>query len=388
MRIGYCGINLNQKWRGVENYTIRLIRSMQKIEKDNKYVIYSERTSDLVEEIWIDGLDPLRTEIRILNEPITVGRKRLLKSLWDRIQNMQRFEKVDILHHVNANAPIPKIKRGKFVVTVQDLIFLTQSQFFNHNDVRLVRERIKMAIEEADVILAPSFSTIRDLQQYYGVSTEKTRVIYYAADENFRVIKDSTRLSQAFGKYPFKAGEYIFYTGAVEPRKNIEGLLQIYSHFKKMTPHKMYTLVIAGEVSQSYKEKLNSMIKQLELRKEDVYFTDYVADDDLILLMNGALLFVFPSYYEGFGFPPLEAMACGIPVITSNNSSLPEVIGKGGILVDVNDIVGFAKKMEEVVCNDEYRSEMINKGFEQLMKFSWEKTAKETLEVYKKVLHQ
>ena len=172
-------------------------------------------------------------------------------------------------------------------------------------------------------------------------------------------------------KYGIK-GQYILYTGTLEPRKNIVGILEGYSALPKNILSS-YTLVLAGGkgwLDEEIEEKLT------ELKELNIIRTGYVADEDLPALYSGATVFVYPSFYEGFGMPPLEAMACGTPVITSNNSSLPEVVGEAGIMIDAKDTKTLTESIEKVISNTKLQNEMIKKGIKQAKKFSGEESAK------------
>ena len=183
-----------------------------------------------------------------------------------------------------------------------------------------------------------------------------------------------------FTKYSI-TGSFILFVGNISPRKNILALLQAFNKLKKRgIKHK---LVIAGKKDQRYEQVLKTL-NELNLGGE-VIFTGYVPEEDLPKLYNAADLFVYPSLYEGFGLPILEAMACGTPVVASNVSSLPEVAGDAGLLVNPQDVDALTNAMYKVLTDDKLKESLIDKGLERAKFFSWEKTARETLEVYKEV---
>ena len=177
---------------------------------------------------------------------------------------------------------------------------------------------------------------------------------------------------------------FILYLGTLEPRKNLKSLILAYNEIKKKFPE--YKLIIGGAKGWGYKN-IFQIIDNLGIDK-DIIFTGYIPEKDLPSLYNSAELFVYPSFYEGFGLPPLEAMACGTPVITSNTSSLPEVVGNAGIMVDPNNVNQLADAMYKVLTDDNLRRDMIKKGLKRAKMFSWKKTAKETLKVYEEVYNQ
>ncbi|GAH85531.1 unnamed protein product, partial [marine sediment metagenome] len=180
---------------------------------------------------------------------------------------------------------------------------------------------------------------------------------------------------------------YILFVGSEHPRKNFAGLLEAFSRLKGEPRFKELKLVKVGKAGgqeADFRGQTMEVVSALGLVGE-VIFTDFVPEADLPVYYSGAEVFVLPSVYEGFGFPPLEAMACGCPVVTSNTSSLPEVVGEAGIMVNPLDTDSLAEAMRQVLTDDKLRKEMVRKGLEQANKFSWEKVARETLEVYNQV---
>lgn len=237
-------------------------------------------------------------------------------------------------------------------------------------------------LKTADRIIAVSNSTKRDLINYFNIPEEKIKVILEAADEKFKLL-NKEEINEVKQKYNLNF-PFILYVGTLEARKNIPTLIKAFYKIKKKNiEHK---LVIAGKKGWKYKEIFET-IDKLDLQN-DVVFTGYVSDEDLPALYNAADLFVYPSIYEGFGLPPLEAMACGTPVITSNTSSLPEVVGDAGIMVDPCDVDGLTQTMCDVLTNDGLREDMIKKGLERAKMFTWEKCARETLKVYEEVYNE
>ncbi len=236
-----------------------------------------------------------------------------------------------------------------------------------------------MSIKRADIIVADSHSTKRDIINYFGIKEEKIKVVYPGVESRFRPIRnvEEYRLKN---NLPSKM---ILNVGTLEPRKNVVTLIRAFKKLKELG-FKNYKLVIAGDKGWLYKQIFDE-IKSSDLQKE-VLFLGIVGDEDLPMLYNCADIFVYPSLYEGFGLPPLEAMACGIPVITSNTSSLPEVIDNAGIMVDPDDVNSLCEAMYNVLKDKELWHNMSNKGLERSKLFSWKGTAKKILEIYDEVL--
>jgi glycosyltransferase involved in cell wall biosynthesis len=235
---------------------------------------------------------------------------------------------------------------------------------------------------KADWIITDSFSSKRDIEQYLNYPEDKITVIYPGVDhEKYRPRNVDQSILSKYGIADDT--RYILHVGAESPRKNVEGLIKAFYKLKKVV--KGVKLVKAGGSHwQPARSRLLRLISDLNLSR-DVIFTNYVSEEELIELYNGAELFVFPSFYEGFGLPVLEAMACGIPVMASNSSSLPEVVGEDGLVVDPYNIDALARAMYEVLTNEGLRYDIANAGLKRAKEFSWEKTAQETVKVYQEL---
>jgi glycosyltransferase involved in cell wall biosynthesis len=219
----------------------------------------------------------------------------------------------------------------------------------------------------------------------FRISEKKIEVVYLGKSRDFQPITDKSSIDNFREKNNLKR-DFILYVGTLEPRKNITGLINAYRLFKDMTPYLNYALVIGGGKGWMYSD-IFELIEKLSLMN-DVIFLGYVQDKELPILYNAAKLFVYPSLYEGFGLPVLEAMACGVPVITSNTSSLPEIVADAGIMLDPLDINALAKAMHNVLMDDSLRHSLIEKGLKRAENFSWEKTAAMTMNIYRKVLSE
>ena len=237
-------------------------------------------------------------------------------------------------------------------------------------------------LKNADKIIAISQNTKDDLIKHFNIPEEKIRVIYLAANKSYKLLPNE-EINKIKIKYNLNYS-FILYVGTLEPRKNIVRLIEAF--YKARNENSInHKLVFTGRKGWKY-ENIFNKIKELNLEK-DIIFTGYVSDEDLPALYNTADLFVYPSIYEGFGLPPLEAMACGTPVITSNVSSLPEVVGNAGIMVNPYNVNELADKITEVLTNEELKKELSQKGLERAKLFSWEKCAKETMEVFEEAIN-
>lgn len=346
---------LGQK-SGFGFYVKNLVEALAKVDPKNEYVLISPSTER-------DFSTPQRW-------------------FWDQFIFPRRARKarVDLLHQPCFSAPLGY--SGKVIVTCHDLI----SIFFPENlplASRLFYSKWEpFSYRKASKIIAISEHTKRDIMALLKIPEEKIRVIPLAASKDFRPIKSKRKIKEVQKKY--KTGEnYILDVGTIEPRKNLPFLVRSFALAVREGVDA--NLVITGKKGWYY-QGLFKLVADLNLQ-DKVIFTGYVAEYDLPALYSAAKAFVFPSLYEGFGLPPLEAMACGVPVISSNTSSMPEVIGKAGILISPKDERLWAKTIVNILKDKALALTLGQWGIRQAKKFSWEETARKTVEVYKEVVN-
>jgi len=268
------------------------------------------------------------------------------------------------------------------VMVVYDLVFDLFPQYYRGLINQLyLKLFFAPSLLRAKKIIAISESTKMDLVNIYQVPPEKVRVIHLAAAEEYKIITDQARLSAIKRKYSLP-DNYLLFVGTVEPRKNVRGLLQAYFSLP-LSIRERHRLVICGQKGWGYKV-LQAWLQDQPARDE-VVFLNYVDEADLPAIYNQAALFVYPSFYEGFGLPVLEAMACGVPTITSKTSSIPEVAGDAAILIDPNDPAQLAEKISQVLADNALAEELRANGLKQASKFSWQKTAQETMKLIKEL---
>jgi len=334
---------------GIGHYTHSLVAGIKKADIVNSYYFYKGA--------------------QISNVP---GRM-----LWEqvRLPMLAKRDRLDLLHSPGFSPP--RLRHCKVVTTVHDLI----GMLFPHNLASVSRfywsRWLPYAVKSSDRIIANSQNTKNDIVRLLKVNPGRIKVIYLGIDEHFRPSGDSEK-ERIKKKYNLPQ-RYILYVGTIEPRKNLGTLVLAFDKARRKAAHP-HKLVIAGAKGWSY-ESLLSLVKRTNL-DEDVIFIGYVDDEDRPALYSGADLFIFPSLYEGFGLPVLEAMACGVPVITSNVSSIPEVAGDAGILFEPNSVDELALAIERVLGDDGLKEELKQKGLARAKDFSLEKMAKETIEVY------
>lgn len=280
--------------------------------------------------------------------------------------------------------PIKKIKPT--IVTIHDLIQVKYAAHFP----RGIRGEIKWQLQKKSLksvrnVLTDSLSSKKDIVRITGFSQEKIKVVYLAAGEEFKVLKRK-ELEEVGRKYSLPE-KFILFVGDLNWNKNLTGLVEAFGRFGL---DKNYQLVIVGKafLNKDLAERISlvELIKKLNIYSR-VKFLGFVPTEDLVAIYNLASLYCQPSFYEGFGLPVLEAMACGCPVVSSNTASLPEVAGEAALLVKP-EVKEISQGLRKVITNPDLQKKLIKKGFQQVEKFSWEKTAKETLSVYKRVLNE
>jgi glycosyltransferase involved in cell wall biosynthesis len=286
--------------------------------------------------------------------------------------------KIDLFHATSF--VMPPLKRAKGVMTVYDLTFMLFPEYHSRGTQTVTRD-IQRYIDRSDCIIAISEHTKRDIVERLKVPEHRILVTLLAADERYRVINDRACVKTVMTRYGIDR-EYILYTGTLEPRKNIPALIRSF-HVLKQEMKIPHLLVLAGRKGWLY-ESIFEEVGNLGMASE-VVFTGYVPDDDLPFLYNGADLFVYPSLYEGFGLPPLEAMACGCPTVTSDSSSLPEVVGDAGLMVNPNSSADLVEAMARVLMEPGLAEALRNKGLARAARFSWDRCVQETLDIYSRV---
>ncbi|GEA30422.1 MULTISPECIES: glycosyltransferase family 4 protein [Clostridium] len=287
----------------------------------------------------------------------------------------------DIYHFFNFIVP-PRIE-GKVITTIHDMTYELYPETMDKKNLKRIKSDIHYSVNRADKIITVSESSKNDIMKFLSVDEAKIEVVYNGVEyDKFNKYYSEDEKSKIRVKYTLPK-DYILYMGTLEPRKNIESIIEAFSLFKKenTVSNQNIKLVIAGKKGWLF-ENIFNLVNKLSL-KDDVIFTDYIDENDKSIIYNMASLFVFPSLYEGFGIPVLEAMASSVPVITSNVSSLPEVAGDAAILVEPKDIKSIAKYMSKVLADKKLRNNLIREGHEQAKKFTWESSVEKLVNIYR-----
>jgi glycosyltransferase involved in cell wall biosynthesis len=354
---------------GNESYATNLIEALAQIDNSNLYTLYVtrkqavERFSNRWPNFTVRRTLPHSPLIRI---PVTLSAE-------------LRRNRVDVLH-VQFTAP-PAVP-CPVVVSIHDLSFEHLPQTFKRRSRMQLRMTVRRSARLASQIISLSSHARDDIVATYNVNPEKVTVIPLAAPAHFAPVTDNNELQRVKQTYAIDSS-YLLCVGSIQPRKNLTRLLEAYSLLRRNSPEgKLPKLVVAGKYAWLFEETLRT-IDQLGL-SDSVIMTGYVPEADLPALYSGALCFVYPSYFEGFGLPPLEAMKCGTPVIVGNQTSMPEVVGDAAIMFDPFDAADIASAIKKVISDDALRATLKTRSLERAQLFDWQHTARQTLEVYKK----
>jgi glycosyltransferase involved in cell wall biosynthesis len=356
---------------GTETYSLELIKALAGLASSQYHLrLYTPHPPQ-----HTDWPDSPQVETRVIPWPRMWTHLRLAVEL--------RQHPPDVLfvpaHVMPLSCPVPA------VVTVHDLGYRHYPETHRPLDRWYLDWTTRRHTRVARHIIADSLATKQDLVDFYGANPDHIRVVYLGRDENLAAVTDPKIIAQAKAKYNID-GDYLLYLGTLHPRKNLVRLVEAFQAamldpgFKNLSRLK---LVIAGKRGWLYND-IFERVQRLGLT-ERVIFPGYVDDQDKPTLLSGALAYVFPSLYEGFGLPVLEAMACGVPVLTSNCSSLPEVAGQAALLVDPHDTAEIAGGLVNLITNADLRHQLVERGYRQIQEFSWQKASAQVLQILEKV---
>ncbi len=368
------------KKAGVGYYTLNLLRALSRIRADeHTYTMYLRSNWPSEAESPLAGMPPEHASCwhtRILQWPVLWAQARLPLEFLRHCQDVYFFP----------TAVLPLLYQpAHSVVTIHDVAYLFFPEYFSFALRNWLALASKIGMARASKIITVSEATRQDVLTYYGVSPEKVVTIHHGVHSHFRQLDNSFRpaieqTKQTYGiQHP-----YILYIGTLQRRKNIPRLLQAFYLLKQkyQIPHQ---LVLVGQRYHDLPEhEISETIQRLTLN-QDVIWPGYLGEDDMLLLLNGAELFVLPSLYEGFGMPLVEAMACGVPVACSNTSSLPEVVGDAGMLFDPDDVDSIASTIYQLVTMERLLEKLRAKGLQRAQGFSWDACARKTLDVLEEV---
>lgn len=371
MKIGINAITINNQKTGIGTYTYQVLKNLLLIDHKNEYTVFVP--CGLSFEFHADNL-----KIEYIKSNINNPYYQLF---WENISlpNLLNKKKIDILFSPSFTLPIlPYL--SKSIITVHDLSFLlfpkTKSYLFRN----YMKYILPNSIKKANFIICDSASTYNDLLKYYYVSSKKINIIHLGCNGLFFKKVDDNHITEFKRKYNCNKN-YLLYVGSDDPRKNIPRIMQAFKLFKKEDKQE-YQLILVGK-GKRYVELLK-LAKALDLENE-IKFIDYLNEKELHLAYLGAKLLIYTSIYEGFGLPILEAMTCGVPVLTSNRSSMAEIAGDGAYKVDPYNTENIYTGIKLILEDGDLRKELIQNGFQRSGNFSWRTTAQKTLKVFELV---
>ncbi|GAA6621800.1 glycosyltransferase family 4 protein [Scytonema sp. NUACC26] len=292
----------------------------------------------------------------------------------------------DIIHSPYHKLPSEEFTQGiPRLITVHDIIPVVIPEMVAPVLISYFKEILSSINHERDWVVCNSEYTKQEFCEYTGMPLERTFVTPLAAAHHFHPVTDATQIATTRQRYGIPDGDYFLSVGTqLEPRKNLTHLIRCFLRLLSEQPNLNIHLVLVGSKRFQFDETIARLFPQLTSR---VVFTGYVADEDLSAIYSGATAFIYPSLYEGFGLPTLEAMRCGTPVIASNTTSLPEVVGDAGILVDPKDEDALCQAMLDLLSDSQLVRELRQKGFARSQNFSWSKCASDTVAVYKQIVN-
>ena len=355
MRIGIDIRSTLKKKTGIGYYTLNLIKNLSEIDTVNQYSLYSK--------IGLFNRDKKLPQINGGNFGHCVNRLG--------INPLFLLKNLDIFH--TSSYDLPKPKKTKLVVVVHDVIHKAYPLGHSKKTIEDVDKKLINILPQADRIIAVSENTKNDILRFYKINSDKIDVIYSGIDDNiYKLPKKDSSL-----------GKYLLFVGTIEPRKNVSGLINAYHILKTKykIPHK---LIIAGMLGWSYND-VPLLVEKLKLQN-DVEFTGYITRERTNILYNNADVFIYPSFYEGFGFPILEAFKCGAAVVTSNTSSCAELAKDAALLVNPSDTEEIAESIFKIISDENLKQTLQLKGLNRAKEFSWKNTANNTLKLFERVV--
>lgn len=369
MQIAIDAHSVGAQLAGNESYATNLIEALAQIDSQNEYRLFvttSEacaRFDNRWPNVKVRRTLPHSPLIRI---PITLSAE-------------LRKNPVDLLHVQFTSPPLCPCP---VVVSLHDLSFEHLPETFNRRSKTQLRLTVRHSAKRAARIISLSEHTRNDIAETYRIDKNLITAIPLAAPNHFAPVSDAKELQRVRHTYGIER-EYILTVGSIQPRKNLARLINAYALIKGRTLDQLPQLVLVGKRAWLYDETMRALDKAG--LGNSVVLTGYVPEKDLPALYSGALCFVYPSYFEGFGLPPLEAMKCGAPVVVGNTTSLPEVVGDAAILVNPFDVEAIATGIESLIKDSDLRGRLSVKGIQRAKMFDWRETARKTLKVYEQV---
>lgn len=423
MIIGIDASRANRKHKtGTEWYSYYLIKCLAQLDSANTYILYTDEPlrgglTDLVKDECSDINEENNTDIydrkgfQVIKSPHNNFKGKILKwpykYFWTqgRLSLEMIFNRPDILFIPAHTLPLIHPKRS--IVTVHDIGFEKESRLYDKKNilrkskktnlllnllVRIftlgkygantfdyLRWSTEFSLINADKIITVSNFTKKDIEIFYKTDSSKIKVVYNGYnDKLYRKIDNKDNIKNVISKYGLD-GPYIFYVGRIEKKKNTPALIEAYYNLKIEHPEIRHKLVLVGDASFGFDE-IKYLIEEFSL-ENDIILPGWVKEEDMPYIFNGADAFVFPSIYEGFGIPLLQAMACGIPITASHATSIPEIAGDAALYFDPYNVRSITNSLYKIIVDQELRKRLVENGSDNIANFNWKKCAKETLSI-------
>ena len=378
MRIGIDVTAALTQGGGIGRYTRELIHALVAVDENSSYRFFSAKPPET-----LPVANPIPEANNVVYRPALLD-ERWLYRLWYRLRLPLPVQWVtgplDLFHSPDFVLP-PVNGRIPTLLTVHDLSFIHYPHTFPERLVSYLNQVVPWSIGRASHILADSEATRHDLETLWQVPPEKISVLYSGVDARFQPVTDEKKITAVRQKYQLDDFPYVLSVGTLQPRKNFQMLIRAFRPLTETLPHH---LVISGGKGWLYEEMLDEVEKQGLLDR--VHFIGFVDDDDLPTLYSEASLFAFPSLYEGFGLPLLEAMGCETAVVTSNSSSLPEVAGEAAVQLPPEDQLAWTETIHALLLNHSRRDSLIRAGKTQVLQFSWQQSAHQLITIYHQLI--
>ncbi len=366
LKIGIDCRMYSSHFTGIGRYVFELVENLQKIDRHNQYILFFNQPE-------FSNFQPSSQNF----SKVLVDARHYSLAEQTHFLSVLNRQKLDLMHFTHFNRPI--LYNRPSVVTIHDLTlhFYPGKKMASSIHRLAYNLTIRTAVGKARRIIAVSRATAKDLQTILRVPLKKIQVIYEGVNPAFKQIHNASRLNHTLGKYRIHK-PFLLYSGVWRDHKNLQGLIRA---FKLLSEHHQIQLVITGKKDNIYASEVFALVDELQL-SEQIIFPGLVSEDELIDLINSAHIYVFPSFYEGFGLPPLEAMQCATPVAASETSCIPEICGKNAIYFDPHDPADMAAKIEKLLTDERLYQQLEQSGLAHVTKFSWCKMSKETHQLY------
>ncbi len=370
MKIGVEGRTLQGERYGVARYLINLLRNLVELEGEEEYLVY------LSQPIKPLDFSTPRLDFKVIGHAPGLAWRHL------RLPLAMRRDKVDL--HYSPSYFLPLLKSCPSVVVVHDLTFKVHPEWFAQDRRFRYDDLFWRKVKGAERIVTVSEHSKHDIVDVLGVEPSRVTVIHGAADALFRPVRDEERLAAVREKYGLAPG-FLFTVGAIHTRRNLERLIEAVSNASHELGEELQLLILGTPAPFTPPVDIWGTARRCGM-EDRLKHVEFVPEEDLLLLYNACGLFVYPSLYEGFGLPVVEAMACGTPVVCSNVTSLPEVVGDAALLFDPLDAEEMAQAVVRALSDSALRDELRRAGKARASSFSWRRTAEETLRVFREVL--